>query len=275
MKEKFFNNDSKFTYKKIKLELKNFLKIYKKRPIKDNKGGCQINHAFALYCILKKLKPKVVIESGVYKGQTTWIIEKALPNAKLICIDINLSQRKYISKKAIYSNVDFKFHDFSKIPSDSVVFFDDHVNHLNRIKEANFFKIKNIILEDNYNYKNGDFQTIKQLFENHKFVHNESFFSYFKTFFLFLNIIIKKMISSKYNAYNDLNSINGRIRDFYFNKNYLNNIKKNINTYFEFPPLIKIKMKTKKPLLKKTDTKLKKFFAELKSYNYITLIKLK
>ena len=275
MKEKTYNIGSKFSYKKINQELENFLKIYNNRPIKDNVGGCRINHAFALYYILKKLKPKLVIESGVYKGQTTWLIEKALPKAKLICIDINLSQRKYISKKAKYSDIDFKFHDFSKIPHNTLVFFDDHVNHLERIKDANFFKIKNIILEDNYDYNDGDFQTIKQLFRNYRFIHDESFFSYLKTLFLFLRVLIKKNTSIKYNAYEDINKINGRIRDFSFNKNYLNNIKKNIDTYFEFPPIVKIKMKTKKPLLKKVNNTLNKFFTELKFYNYITLIKLK
>lgn len=275
MKKKIYNDDSKFSYKKINLELNNFLKIYQKRPIKNNVGGCRINHAFALYCILKKIKPKLVIESGVYRGQTTWLIEKTLPKAKLICIDIDLSQRKYVSKKAKYSNIDFKFHNFSRIPLNTLVFFDDHVSHLERIKEANFFKINNIILEDNYNYMNGDFQTIKQLFENHKFIHNESLFSYLKTLFLFFRIIIKKITSRKYNAYKDINKINGRIRDFSFNNDYLNNIKKNIDTYFEFPPLVKIKMKTKKPLLNKINISLKKFFNELNFYNYITFIKLK
>ena len=275
MRKKIFDLNSEFSYKKIKSELKNFLNIYKNRPIKNNKGGCRINHAFAIYFILKRLKPKLVIESGIYKGQTTWLIEKTLPKTKLICIDIDLSQRKYISKKAKYSDIDFKFHDFSKIPLNTLVFFDDHVNHLERIKEASFFKIKNIILEDNYNNKGGDFQTIKQLFENHKFIHNESFFSYIKTLFLFSKVIIKKIISNKYNAYKDLNKIQNRIRDFSFYKNHLNNIKNNINFYFEFPPLVKINMTTKKPILKKFSVKFGELFKELKFYNYITFIRLK
>ena len=76
-------------------------------------------------------------------------------------------------------------------------------------------------------------------------------------------------------AYEDINKINGRIRDFSFHKNYINNIKKNIDEYFEFPPLIKIKMKAKKPLLKKINIRLNKFLNELNFYNYITFIKLK
>ena len=275
MANKISNLNIKFSYKNINSEFKKFLKIYKNRPIKDNQGGCRINHAFALYYILKILKPKLVIESGIFKGQTTWLIEKTVPKAKLICIDTNLSKRKYISKKAKYSSVDFKFHDFSKIPTNTLVFFDDHVNHLERIKDAKFFNIKNIIFEDNYNDNNSDFQTIKQLFKNHEFVHNESFLSYLKTILLFLQVMMKKIFSNTYNAFKDLNKIQNRVRDFSFNKYYKNNIKKNIDFYFEFPPLIKIKMKTKKPLFKKINVELNELFAELKFYNYITFIKLK
>ena len=75
--------------------------------------------------------------------------------------------------------------------------------------------------------------------------------------------------------FKDLDIIQNRIRDFYFYKNYKNNIKNNIDFYFEFPPLVKIKMKTKKPLLKKINLKSSELFKELKFYNYITFIKLK
>ena len=276
MNKKILSKSFKNIDKNFNLELKNFLKIYSDRPIKNNKGGCSINHAFALYYIVKKLKPKLVIESGVYKGQTTWLIEKASPKSKLICIDINLSQREYISKKAKYSDIDFKSHDFSKIPENTLVFFDDHVNHLERMLHANFFKIKNIIFEDNYDIHEGDFQTLKHFSKNFSFNHTETFLSYFKTFSLFSKIIIKKIIlKSSYNSFKDVSVINGRLRDFFIHNNYTNNIKKNIDFQFEFPPLIKLPFKTKKPLLKKITPSLKEYSRELNFYNYITFIILK
>ena len=84
-------------------------------------------HMFATYFILKKLNPSYVIESGVYKGQSTWLIESTLPNCDLLSIDIDLTKRQYISKKANYSNKDFKLHDFSSIPENTLVFFDDQI----------------------------------------------------------------------------------------------------------------------------------------------------
>ena len=130
--------------------MEDFTLLYENRPIKNNKGGMLFTQMFYFYVILKNLKPELIIESGVYKGQSTWLIEKAMPNSKIISLDINLSQREYISKKAVYSSLDFKFNKFQNLPENTLVFFDDHVNHIDRIKQSLFFGIKNIVLEDNY-----------------------------------------------------------------------------------------------------------------------------
>ena len=42
---------------------------------------------FTLWFILNKYQPKVVIESGVWKGISTLLIRKTLPNCKIICLD--------------------------------------------------------------------------------------------------------------------------------------------------------------------------------------------
>ena len=88
--------------------LNDFISLYEKRPVKNNKGGMLFTHMFYFYLMLKNLKPELVIESGVYKGQSTWLIESTLPNSKIISIDINLNSREYISKKAEYRSLDFK-----------------------------------------------------------------------------------------------------------------------------------------------------------------------
>ena len=93
-------------------EIKNFLEIYENRPIKNNKNGMRFPHMFATYFILKKIKPSFVVESGVFKGQSTWLIENTLPNADILSIDIDLNQREYVSKKVTYSDIDFKYQNF-------------------------------------------------------------------------------------------------------------------------------------------------------------------
>ena len=108
---KFFKKSSIAKSQDIINYLDEFSKLYKQRPIHDNSGGAKVPHMFGLFYILKKLNPKFVIESGVWKGQTTWLIEKTLPKAKIFAIDVKLNKREYISKSknVIYSNKDFKF----------------------------------------------------------------------------------------------------------------------------------------------------------------------
>ena len=258
--------------------LNEFSLLYKTRPIKNNKGGMLFTHMFYFYLILKNLKPELIIESGVYKGQSTWLIENTLPNSKIISIDIDLNKREYISKKSEYRSLDFKYNEFKNLPNNTLVFFDDHVDHVERIKQSNFFGIKNIVLEDNYPTNEGDFQTLKQISNNFNFNHKPGFLSLIKTYYQFTNIIIKKIFLSKYNTDIDLNNINQRIRDTFYNKetsHYLNDL---FETYYEFPPLINYNYNNgmcKKPILQETPKNILEFSNELLDYNFITYIKLK
>jgi hypothetical protein len=267
----------KWNIYEIKDEIKKFIELYKSRPIKNNKGGMLFPHMFALYFILKKIKPELIIESGIYKGQSTWLIEKTLPKSNIISIDTNLKSRIYISKKAHYSDIDFKFQNFSNIPKNTLVFFDDHVNHFERIKEALYFNIKNIVLEDNYkkNSKKCDFYTIKQAYEKSGFKHKVNITSYLKTLFKFQKIILKKIFIKNYYADLELNEIHNRIRDRKINSIDYLNLKKIIKTYYEFPSIVDLKLKGTKFLFKKEPKELNFIKNELDYYNYITYIKLK
>ncbi len=256
-------------------ELDNFIHLYQNRPIKDNKGGMLFPQMFYFYFVLKKINPELVIESGVYKGQSTWLIENTLPNSEIIALDIDLSQREYISKKAFYSSKDFRFHNFSKVPNNTLVFFDDHVNHIERIIESKFFNIKNIVLEDNYSAGSGDFQTLKQLYNNSIFNHNPGILSFIKTSFFFNTIILKKIFNKNYNAKVDLDKISKRIRDGSDEKNWFENINKTIDCYYEFPPITKYENNlSDKPLLDDIPDNLKIHLNQINEYNFLTYIKL-
>jgi hypothetical protein len=252
--------------KNINNELINFLKLYIKRPIKNNIGGMRINHMFSLYFILKKIRPDFVIESGVYRGQSTWLIEKTLPEAKLLSIDPNLNNRIYISKKAKYSIIDFKYQNFEKIPKNTLVFFDDHQSHLDRIMQCKFFKIKHIVLEDNYTANKGDFYSLKHLLRGSGFVHKPGRLSLLKTLYILFKMTIKKIINQDYIINIDI--LNSRLRDRIVNQNEKRNLKKHIKTYYVLP---KIKINKNKKIKSYV---IKNYKNEIKSYNYITYLKL-
>ena len=266
-------------------ELNIFLKIYPNRPIKTNDGGMMFPHMFSVFFILRKLQPEFIIESGIFRGQSTWLIENSLPNAKILSIDINLDQRKYISKKAEYSNLDFKYHNFLRIPKNTLVFFDDHQSHLERIKECKFFDIKNIIFEDNYPSKRGDFPTLRHSYLNEGFNHSLTFLNILKTTYLLLTMFFKKKIYK--NFYIQLDEITSRLRDRKPNNIDFKQIEKVLDIYYEFPPIIKIDKtkwgddanqdfyRTESPILDEMTLNFEDFKDELKIYNYITYIKLK
>jgi hypothetical protein len=109
--------------------LEEFADLYSRRPIAVNTGGMKSPHLFAMWFALWTMKPKAVIESGVWKGQGTWFIEQACPDAEIHCLDINLSRVEYRSMRAIYHECDFSFVDWSGLPGeDTLLFFDDHQN---------------------------------------------------------------------------------------------------------------------------------------------------
>ena len=144
--------------------LTEFIKIYSQRPILDNSGGMKFNHCFATWFIAKQLSPKFIIESGVWKGQSTWLLEKACQSAQIFCLDLNFSNLIYKSKSAKYIQNDFSNIDWSNIvPSQTLCFFDDHQNAYHRLKEANWIGIKDIIFEDNYSVGQGDVYSLRKM----------------------------------------------------------------------------------------------------------------
>ena len=256
----------KINNKKILIYIKSFLKIYKNRPIKNNKHGMKINHMFAFYYLLKKIKPNYIIESGVFRGQGTWLIETVLPNSKVFSIDLDLTQRTYKSKRVKYLDYDFKYFNEQIEPHKPLAFFDDHTDHLERIKQCKYLNIKDIIFEDNYEIGKGDFNSLKLILKQKNFIHKVHFFSHLKTWIIFTIEILKKIFLTNY-IFN-LDKILFRLRD---RVNKKNNIQiKDIESIFIFPKILSLVKQTKyrKKLIKD-------YKKELNSYNSFTYVRLK
>lgn len=152
-----------------------FVKIYEIRPIKNNPYGTETPHLFWLYYILKTFKPKFIIESGVYQGLSTWIIEQACPNASIISIDIDWSNLKYKSQKVNYTSIDFNDINWLEMLgkdncSQTIAFIDDHQDNYKRLLHAHNNKIGYMIFEDNYPTTQGDVLSLKKIFMNNKYI---------------------------------------------------------------------------------------------------------
>jgi hypothetical protein len=282
-------NQPNWSYESMRDELKIFDKIYDNRPIKNNHGGMKFPQMFAVYYILKKIKPDFVIESGIFKGQSTWLIETTLPKAKILSIDINLNQREYISnsKNVTYSNSDFINHDYSNIPDNSLVFFDDHQNALERLFATYSFGIKHAIFEDNYPVLQGDCYSLKKIYHGSGIIFKDiNFKKILKGNFLLFSYYLKKLMDKNYTK--ELFKHNFYIDDVLANKNHFKMIDKIINSYYEFPPIFKTKCTrwndcwddinypTEQPILNASEkNNFKSAFSEAKYYNWLCYVKLK
>lgn len=237
----------------LKKEIPEFQKLYKTKPIKHNAGGMLSPHMFATWCIINQLKPKNIIESGVWKGQGTWLLESICPNAKIYSLDPNLHYREYISKNVSYLDQDFSKIDWKKYnldPQNTLLFFDDHQNAFERFKEGVRFGFKHFIFEDNYPTDRGDCYSLKKVFSHSGHKDNDG----------------KTQIEP--------------------NSDDENWLRKNICVYQEFPPLFK-RSKTRwkdkwnnsnyptpEPILSNLDSlKYLKFFKESKFYTWLCYVK--
>jgi hypothetical protein len=192
--------EKKIDYNKndITLSLEEFKKLYAERPIKDNHGGMKSPHLFNTWHAIRQLKPKLIIESGVWKGLGTWILHLAAPEAKIISIDIDYSKLEYRNESGVYLNQDITTFNWEKILKEDyphikkeeiVVFLDDHQNFLQRLEFIHELGIKHVLCEDNYPLLQGDILSPKKILAcqdyiidkgGRRSVHRFSYFDYEK-----------------------------------------------------------------------------------------------
>jgi hypothetical protein len=254
-----------WSHDEMKNKLQEFSSIYSKRPIQDNGGGMSSSHLFLFWFILQHLKPRVVIESGVWKGQGTWLIEQACPDADIHCIDIDWSNLEYKSERANYLNTDISNHDWSALDKDkTLVFFDDHIDAIKRCRMCVEHGFKHVIFEDNYPPKRGDCYSLQEVFLNAGHWANPR-----------LRAKISRML--------------GKLQDHEISPNtedstYMRSI---VDVYDVMPPIFKLeqtrwgdvwddRFPTPEPLLKEVSTNWQKtYFDEAKWYTWLCYLRLR
>ena len=172
MSEKLYWGNQQWDFTDVKNCIEEFLQIYDKRPIYNNLGGMTSTHLFWTWYVLKKINPKYIIESGVFKGQGTWIFQIACPKAKIYSIDPNLGQRVYISEKVKYYTQDFVNIDWNNIlnPKETLCFFDDHQNAYERLMQMKWMGFESAMFEDNYPTTQGDCYSLKKILSQRDYI---------------------------------------------------------------------------------------------------------
>ena len=129
--------------------VREFFSLYPSRPITDNAGGSKFHNCFWLFLTSSLLRPGVIVESGVWKGQTSWLFRSACPHASIHCFDISLERLVHRDPTIRYVEKDWRDATFESVPPGSICFFDDHVNQAQRIREAHAKGFRLLLFDDN------------------------------------------------------------------------------------------------------------------------------
>lgn len=138
-----------------------FASLYKQRPMTQHSElGMGVNHAFAVWNMVRTLQPKIIIQSGVGSGQFTWLLHKAAPKARIVCLDAakkiphRLHQALYYTGASYKDFLTFMYEsgkDWSEEDRDeTLVFFDDDHNQLERLAQMKNVGIKHAIMNNNW-----------------------------------------------------------------------------------------------------------------------------
>ena len=205
-------------YSEMRAALPCFLELYDKRPIQNNLGGMQVDHSFAMFFTLRKLRPKVVIESGAFRGHGTWIIKQALPDARIISLDPEVEPYRRLD--GVEYKLKGSFRDVAKIdwksegvdPAETIMFIDDHQSGYRRILELMSQGFTRFIFDDNYPYNKGDNYSLKKVCE----IERQS---------LWRGTVVDNFSKAKYSV------------TWEYHLKHANFLPKLFRTYYEFPPL--------------------------------------
>jgi hypothetical protein len=148
----FFDADKFFKLSKDQIDTltRDFLALYPSRPLENNTGGCGLVPCYWLFVVARWLQPDLIVESGIWQGQTLWLWRATCPGAEIHGFDIDLNNLKYRDVSIAYHGKDWADFPVRNLdPEKALVFFDDHVNHAKRIQEAHKKGFQWLIFDDN------------------------------------------------------------------------------------------------------------------------------
>lgn len=159
--------NNRWTLDELRAAIPEFAKLYKTRPISVNVNGMNANHVFALWFAVAHLKPQYIIESGVNKGQTTWLLRQAAPQATIYSLDprpVEFLEFKDENKKTHYL-MGKEFKDLSEVDwnklipaeyrSRTFVMLDDHMSSIKRSAQLLAHDFVHLWYDDNWNGRYG------------------------------------------------------------------------------------------------------------------------
>ncbi|HXF08261.1 MAG TPA: hypothetical protein VNK45_07035 [Candidatus Acidoferrales bacterium] len=118
-------------------QIRTFTEALPRCPVAQDTGGGGFSAAMLLWTIARAIEPALVVESGTFRGFTTWVLRQAVPQARQYAFDISFAERQQLEEGVSYHE-----HDWMDLPlncpaqTTALIYFDDHVDQWQRIREA-------------------------------------------------------------------------------------------------------------------------------------------
>lgn len=128
-----------------------FFEVYEQRAVRDNEGGTKFADSFWLFTVTRLLDPTLIIESGTHRGHSSWLMRQACPEAGIHCFDVSF--RNLVSRDPA---IHYHEHDWMDEPLEdadpgrSLCYFDDHISHAQRVREAHARGFRTLLFDDDF-----------------------------------------------------------------------------------------------------------------------------
>lgn len=155
-------------------EVLSFSKHLGSSPVQQQSGGGGHNLAMLLWYLVKCIEPSEVVESGVFRGFTTWVLRNSSAAARIVSFDVSFAERKWKDVTTEYHERDWTL----VIPTSPMIgrcklaFFDDHQSQWRRIREAAARGFEFVIFDDSlpawclHSDADAAFPTVDMLFDD-------------------------------------------------------------------------------------------------------------
>jgi hypothetical protein len=150
----FFRSTEAYRHSDVEAIVKHvgeFRDIYFKSPITMNIYGANFPSGVNLFLMARCLAPSLIVESGVYKGQSSYFLASACPRARVHAFDPNLQELCHRTPGVTYYEHDWANSEVKCDPvGTGLCFFDDHQNQAKRVIQAHQRGFRHLIVDDSW-----------------------------------------------------------------------------------------------------------------------------
>lgn len=128
-----------------------FFRIQADSPAGENPGGSGVNDSLWLFVIARALRPARIVESGTHRGHSAWIFHRARPGTPIDSFDVDASKVAWSHERLNVHQGDWTAAVHADpANAEALAFFDDHINHAQRVAEAHARGFRWLLMDDNF-----------------------------------------------------------------------------------------------------------------------------